>query len=76
MGNRQYLTAGNLWLAAALVLWLGRKAVRFEPTRYAFFGAGAWLSPAGYGFLIVACLLVGTGFVILGQRASKVSSPR
>jgi hypothetical protein len=63
--------AGNLWLVTALVLFLGRKAVRYAPTRYAFFGVGSWLSPVAYGFLIVACIVIGLGLM----RTIKASSP-
>ena len=60
----------------ALVLLLGRKAVRFQPTFYSFFGIGGWLSPFAYGFLIVACAFIGGGLIFLGSRAMNVSNPR
>ena len=76
MRNWPYFVAGNLWLLIALVLLLGRKAERFQPTFYSFFGTRSWLSPFAYGFLIVACAFIGVGLIFLGSRATNVSNPR
>ena len=68
MGDRPYLAAGNVWLLMALVLRLGQRAVRFEPTRYSLFGVGGWLSPAAYWFLVIACLCLGVGLMCSRKR--------
>jgi hypothetical protein len=76
MRDRPHFVAGNLWLLVALVLLLGMKAVRYEPTRYSFFGIGGWHSPFAYGFLIVACASIGVGLMFLGSRAANVRDPK
>jgi hypothetical protein len=63
MNDRPYVVLGSVWLLTALILRLGQSAVRYQPTRYAFFGVGGWLSPAAYWLLIVVCIAVGLVFV-------------
>ena len=48
----RYFIAGNYWLTFALLLFLGRKIERSNPTRYSFFGGG-WLDPTTYLLLIL-----------------------
>ena len=76
MRNWMYFVVGNMWLLTGLVLWLGRKAVRFQPTRYSFFGVGGWLSPFAYGFLILVCALIGIALVLLASRSRDASNQR
>jgi hypothetical protein len=76
MRNWACFLLGNLWLLMAFVLLLGRKVVRVGPLMYSFFGVGGWLSPFAYGFLIVACALIGVGLMFLGNRPTNVSNPR
>ncbi len=59
------LLLANFWLAAALLLWLGRHVARTEPTMYSFLEAGQWFEPATYNFLIGICLLGSAVFFIL-----------
>lgn len=75
MADRWYLLLGNLWLLAALVLYLGRVAVRYQPTRYSFFGIGGWLSPFAYGLLIAACIIIGLAFIFRRSRVLGTSKP-
>ena len=70
MGKMACFIAGNVWLLMSVVLWLGRKAVRFEPTRYAFFEVGGWHSPFSYNLLIMMCVVVGLAFLSPGTRNS------
>jgi len=63
MDDRPYVGVGSVWLLTALVLRLGQNAVRHQPTRYAFFGVGGWLSPSAYWSLIVVCVTIGVVFV-------------
>jgi hypothetical protein len=76
MRNRLYFVVGNSWLLMALVLWLGRNAVRYAPTRYSFFGVGGSLSPFAYGFLILACAVIGVVLIVLAHRSTDVSGTR
>lgn len=76
MRDRLYFVVGNLWLLMALVLWVGRNVARTHPTRYSFFDVGGWLSPFAYGFLILACALIGVVLMILGCRSKDVSGTR
>ena len=68
MGKMACFIAGNVWLLMSVVLWLGRKAVRFEPTRYAFFELGGWHSPFSYNLLIVMCVVVGLALLTAGMK--------
>ena len=63
MGERPYIVIGSVWLLMAVILRLGQNAVRYQPTRYAFFGVGGWLSPPAYWFLIVVCVVIGVALV-------------
>ena len=76
MRDRLYFVVGNFWLLMALVLWLGRNTERVAPTRYSFFGVGGWLSPSAYGFLILACALIGVVLIVLAHRSRDVSGTR
>lgn len=76
MRNWPYFVGGNFWLLMALVLWLGRNAVRTGPTRYSFFGVGGWLSPFEYGLLVVACAFIGAALMFLWSRPANTSDPR
>jgi hypothetical protein len=61
---------GNVWLLMALVLYLGRVAVRHQPTRYSFFGIGGWHSPSVYGILIICCIVVGLWLMASARSAA------
>lgn len=54
----RYFVAGNLWLLAAVVLFIGRTFERSQPTRYSIFGAGRLLSPTEYGWMIAVVALL------------------
>lgn len=58
----RYFVAGNLWLAAAMIVFLGRTFERSSPTRYSFFGVGAWLPPAEYAGLIIGLAVLSVAF--------------
>ena len=60
------LVFGNLWLIIALLLFVGKTAVRSDPVRYAFFGVGGLLSPAAYWIIIAACAVLGL-FMLLSS---------
>ena len=64
----RYFVAGNLWLAISLVLILGRKFERSEPTMYSFFGVGQWLYPGSYNLLILVCIALGIGFLVAARH--------
>lgn len=70
MSNQPYFLAGNFWLLMALLLLIGRKAERYQPTFYSFFGIGGWLSPIAYGFLIFACVVIGVIFIFYKKKDS------
>jgi hypothetical protein len=59
---------GNAWLLIGLILVLGRVAVRNMPTRFAFFGVGAWLSPGTYNLLTALAFLLGGYFLYLSRN--------
>ena len=59
---------GNLWLVIALVLFLGGEAVRYAPTRIAFFGVGAWFVPGAYRLLVLASAAMGLWLLTVGIR--------
>ena len=67
--------AGNFWLFTALVLFLGEKWERSEPTRYSFAGLGAWLSPESYSGLVYGCLFVAAVCFALFVRRPAASGP-
>jgi hypothetical protein len=73
MGSLPRFIAGNVWLLMALVLYLGRVAVRHSPTRYSFFGVGGWISPYTYRLLIIACIAVGVYFLASARSARRTS---
>ena len=50
------LISANMWLLAALTLFIGGKVVRTEPVMYSFFDVGAWLYPDTYHTLIGLCI--------------------
>ncbi len=52
------LLGASPWLVVMFALVLGKKAVRWEPTLYAFFGVGGWMYPSSYNWLIGGCLLL------------------
>ncbi len=52
-----YFIAGNFWLFAALVMVLGRKVARTQPTMYSFFDVGGWYYPGTYNLWIGVCLI-------------------
>jgi hypothetical protein len=63
------LLLANFWLAAALVLWLGRHVARTEPTMYSFLEAGQWFEPATYNLWVGLCLLAAAVFFIFSWLA-------
>jgi hypothetical protein len=64
-------TMGNVWLMIAVAIWLGRDAVRYAPTRYAFFGVGGWHTPFTYNLAVVACVIIGIVFLARSGRSAK-----
>ena len=70
----RYFVAGNLWLAATLIVFLGRTFERSSPTRYSFFGLGTWLSPAEYTGLIAALVLLSIAFFWRAARNGSASA--
>ena len=69
------LLGASPWLVVMFALVLGRKAVRWEPTMYAFFGVGGWMYPSSYNWLIGACLLLAVasfGVIWLGFQRDCV----
>ena len=67
----RHFVAGNVWLLVSLTLLVGKMFMRSDPTRYAFFGGGAWFSPAQYGLLVLACAAVGVTFLIISWRRTN-----
>lgn len=61
----RYFIAANFWLFVALVLYVGRKFERGDPTRYSVFGVGQWFSPNEYWWLISAALAIATTCFVL-----------
>ena len=71
MGNVAYFVLGNVWLLAALALWLGRNFYRADPVRYSFFGVGGPHSPLAYQAMIVVCVVIGAALVIRSRRRPR-----
>ncbi|MCX6903976.1 MAG: serine/threonine-protein kinase, partial [Verrucomicrobia bacterium] len=46
---------GTVWGLIALVLLVGRKVARTEPTMYSFFDVGGWYYPPSYHLLVAVC---------------------
>lgn len=67
--RRQYFSplfaAANLWLVIALILFVGKKYERSEPTMYSFVGVGSYFYPGSYDSMVFGCLLVGLVFLTL-----------
>lgn len=72
MGNVAYFVLGNVWLLAAMGLWLGRNLHTLEPVRYSFFGVGGPHSPLAYQSMILVCVVIGVALVIRGRRRPPV----
>jgi len=64
----RYFVAGNLWLLVSLVLILGKKVERGDPTMYSFFGVGGWHYPGSYWLMVLACAGLGVAFLIIARR--------
>lgn len=52
---------GNVWLLAALAMFLGRKFARSEPYMVSFTSEGAWLYPGTYSAVNILCIVVAAG---------------
>lgn len=67
----QYFLAGNVWLAFAVLAYLGQKQERSHPTMYSFFGAGQWLSPEHYYGLLAGLIAAGIWCLVLHGRSCR-----
>jgi hypothetical protein len=52
MQNSQYFLAGNFWLFAGLLAFVGKKYERSEPDMVSLMGLGQWFSPDGYSVFV------------------------
>ena len=52
---------GNVWLIAAVAMFLGCKFARSDPYMVSFTTQGAWLYPGTYNAVNLFCLLVALG---------------
>jgi serine/threonine protein kinase len=67
-----FFVVANAWLLAAVVMFLGRKVARTQPTMYTFFDVGAWLYPATYNSLVGFCGAVAAACLLLSFIAWRV----
>lgn len=56
--------ASNLWLLVSLVLFVGKKYERSEPTMYSFVGVGGYFYPSSYDALVYGSLAVSLVFLV------------
>ncbi|MDQ3621925.1 MAG: serine/threonine protein kinase [Verrucomicrobiota bacterium] len=64
---------GSFWILA-LVLLLGRRVARTEPTMYSFFGVGGWLWPSTYHTIVAVCVAAAlVCFVVVLAGSSRFS---
>ena len=49
---------GNLWLFAAVAVFLGCKFARSDPYMVSFTAEGAWLYPGTYNAVNIVCLVM------------------
>ncbi|MBC8139485.1 MAG: hypothetical protein H8F28_26705 [Fibrella sp.] len=68
----RYFILGNLWVLFAIILRIGGRVERTEPTMISFFGVGGWLYPVSY-YLIIAVAGVMAAFCFL--LAAKMRGP-
>ena len=72
---KQYFAVANVWLALALILYLGGKKVGYEPPQLAFFGYGRWLSPAEYYFAIGCCVAMAIACLVAHFMYAAANRP-
>lgn len=48
----RYFLLGNFWVLCALIILIGGKVERTQPTLVSFFGAGAWFYPTSYNLIV------------------------
>jgi hypothetical protein len=68
----RYFIAGNIWLAIALLLFVGKRFERNEPVQFSFFGAGRWFSEGEYAALVYGTFTVSVVFFVL----SAITRPK
>ncbi|BBO35678.1 hypothetical protein PLANPX_5290 [Lacipirellula parvula] len=68
----RYFIAGNFWLVAALLIFIGKRYERSEPTMYTVFGVGRYFSEGEYTTLTLGTLAIAVAFF----TAAVVSSRR
>ena len=64
---------GNVWLLAAVAMFLGRKFARSDPYMVSFTSQGAWLYPGTYNAVNILCLVVAAvcfGLTALTRRTT------
>jgi hypothetical protein len=66
-----YLTYANLWALVGLILYLGGKVVRDQPTCVAFFGLGAYFDPTAYMLVQITCFAASIAYLLLCWKTCK-----
>lgn len=77
----RYFIAGNAWLFAAVMLYIGKCSERAAPDRYSVFGTGRWFSPSEYTALNLCVLAIAIGFFVIAAKTritplSPASTPQ
>lgn len=73
----RYFIAGNLWLLASLLVFVGRRFERSGPTMYSVFGFGRSFSANGYTALNLSLLALAIIFFVADAqtRPKKIPAP-
>lgn len=48
----RYFLLGNFWVLCALIIHIGGRLERTQPTLVSFFGVGAWFYPTSYNLMV------------------------
>jgi hypothetical protein len=67
-----FFIASQIWLLAALLLWLGEKWERSDPAMYSFCGLGTWFDPVWYAVTNLATMAVALVFLVLAWKSRPV----
>ena len=67
----RFFVAGNVWLVLALLMVLGSRVERDQPTMVAFFGLGAWFYPETYSRLEGLCVAVAVACFALAWKTRR-----